>query len=271
MCLILLAHRVHPEFPLIVAANRDEFHGRPAAAASFWQDQPQVLAGRDLEAGGSWLGVSRKGRFAAVTNFSEEPVEPLPPRSRGALVSDFLAGATAPEPYLSEIARHAGAYKGFNLLLSDGEELWYYSNRLPRPQRLEPGTYGLSNHLLDTAWPRVRRGKSALAVFEEAEQHPDVEELLALLADETAPTPAEIAASGLDPGHAGRITPCFIRGPVYGTRASTVVVTGSSGEIRFTEVGFEAQGHRIGRQDFSFQTTGARQPAALRGSGVGAS
>lgn len=269
MCLILLAHRVHPAFPLIVAANRDEFHGRPAAAASFWPEQPQVLAGRDLQAGGTWLGVSRNGRFAAVTNFSEEPLEPLPPRSRGALVSDFLAGTMAPERYLTAIARHAEAYKGFNLLVSDGDALWYYSNRLPRPQRLEPGTYGLSNHLLDTAWPRVKRGKSALAVFEEAEQHPDVEELLALLADETAPTAAEIATSGLDPDHAARITPCFIRGPVYGTRASTVVLARSSGEIRFTEVGFAAEGQRIGRQDFSFETTATRPPSSLRGTGAG--
>ncbi|MCC5873188.1 MAG: NRDE family protein [Gammaproteobacteria bacterium] len=271
MCLILLAHRVHPEFPLIVAANRDEFHGRAAAAASFWQDQPQVLAGRDLEAGGTWLGVSRSGRFAAVTNFSEEPVDPLPPRSRGTLVSDFLAGTMAPHPYLTAIARHAEAYKGFNLLVSDGDELWYYSNRIPHPQRLDPGTYGLSNHLLDTDWPRVKRGKSALTAFEEAEQHPDAEALLALLADETTPTPAEIASSGLDPGHAGRITPCFIRGPVYGTRASTVVLIRSTREIRFTEVGFAAEGRRIGRKDFSFERAPAQHSSPLPGSRVGAS
>jgi len=265
VCLILLAHRVHPQFPLIVAANRDELHGRPAAAADFWPDWPEVLAGRDLEAHGTWLGVSTSGRFAAVTNFSEEPVEPLPPRSRGDLVSAFLAGTITPEPYLLDIARHAEAYKGFNLLLSDGVELWYYSNRLPRPQRLEPGTYGLSNHLLDTDWPRVKRGKSALAVFEEAEQDPEMEELLALLADETAPTAAEIAASGLDPGHAGRITPCFIRGPIYGTRASTVLLGRSSGEMQFTEVGFAAQGRRIGRKDFSFQCTWSETPSPIRG------
>ncbi len=268
MCLILLAHRVHPQFPLIVAANRDEFHGRPAAAAAFWQDQPRVLAGRDLEAGGTWLGVSRSGRFAAVTNFSEEPLEPLPPRSRGALVSDFLSGTMGPEPYLEGIAHHSEAYRGFNLLVSDGEELWYYSNRLPRPQRLEPGTYGLSNHLLDTEWPRVKRGKSALAVFEESEQQPDVDELLALLADETAATADEIAASGLDPSHASRITPCFIRGPVYGTRASTVVVARGSGEIQFTEIGFAAEGRRIGRKDFSFQYTQAPPSSPAQGSGA---
>lgn len=257
MCLILLAHRVHPHFPLIVAANRDELHGRPAATADFWKQQPQVLAGRDLEAGGTWLGVSRSGRFAAVTNFSEEAADPLPPRSRGGLVSDFLAGTMHPEPYLKRIARNAEAYRGFNLLLSDGDELWYYSNRLPRPTRLAPGTYGLSNHLLDTEWPKVRRGKSALAAFEMAEQHPEVDELLALLADESTPSPAEIAASGLDPEQARRVSPCFIRGPVYGTRASTVVLAEASGRIRFVEVSFAAEGRRVGRKDFSFVTTAA--------------
>lgn len=271
MCLILLAHRVHPRFPLIVAANRDEFHGRPAAAADFWNDAPEVLAGRDLEAGGTWLGVSNSGRFAAVTNFSEEPIEPVPPRSRGALVSDFLAGTMKPEPYLDDIARHAEAYRGFNLLLSDGDELWYYSNRLPRPQRLEPGTYGLSNHLLDTDWPKVKRGKSALAVFEEAEQHPDVDELLALLADESTPTDAEIKASGLDPEHARRVTPCFIRGPVYGTRASTVVLAEASGRTRFVEVGFAAEGRRVGRKDFSFVTTAAEAAPSRPDSKAGSS
>lgn len=269
MCLILLAHRVHPRYPLIVAANRDEFHGRPAAPAAFWEDQPQVLAGRDLEAGGTWLGVARNGRFAAVTNFSEEPMDPLPPRSRGGLVSDFLTGTMAAEPYLEQIAAHAGAYRGFNLLLSEGEELWYYSNRLPRPQRLAPGTYGLSNHLLDTDWPKVKRGKSALAVFEAAEQQPDVEELLALLADESTPSDAEIAASGLDPEHARRVTPCFIRGPVYGTRASTVVIAERSGTMHFTEVGFAAEGQRAGRQDFRFQCSAIKAVPALQNQRTG--
>lgn len=254
MCLILFAHQVHPDYPLIVAANRDEFHGRAAAAAHFWTDHPQVLAGRDLEAGGTWLGVSRSGRFAAVTNFSEDPPDPLPPRSRGSLVSDFLHGHRPPQDYLADIVAHGAAYRGFNLLLSDGHELWYYSNRLPRPQRLQPGTYGLSNHLLDTAWPKVRRGKSALAVFEEAEQHPEVEPLLELLADETTPSDAEIKASGLDPDHARRVAPCFIRGEVYGTRASTVVIAHGSGRLQFTEVGFAAAGRRLGRRDFDFET-----------------
>lgn len=261
MCLILFAHQVHPEFPLVVAANRDEFHGRPTAPAAFWKERPGVLAGRDLEAGGTWLGVSRSGRFAAVTNFSEEPPEPVPPRSRGALVSDFLAATVSPEHYLEGVARHAAEYRGFNLLVGDAASLWYYSNRIPAAQRLPPGTYGLSNHLLDTAWPKVRRGKSALTVFEEEEAHPDVDALLELLADETQPGDAELRDAGLDPATARRVAPCFIRGPVYGTRASTVVIVEAGGRVRFTEVGFHADGRRDTRRDHGFEIEA--EPPAL--------
>ncbi len=254
MCLILFAHRVHPGFPLIVAANRDEFHGRPAAAADFWDSPAGVLAGKDLEAGGTWLGVSRAGRFAAVTNFTEDPPDPLPPRSRGALVSDFLADAELdPERYLLGVAQHAQEYRAFNLLVGDAESLWYYSNRIAKPRQLEPGTYGLSNHLLDTEWPKVRQGKSALTVFEEAESHPDIQTLLNLLADETRPSDAELLAAGLDPERMRRAAPCFIRGDVYGTRASTVVLMRQDGTIAFTEVGFGPEGRREGRRDFEFE------------------
>lgn len=260
VCLILFAHQVHPEFPLIVAANRDEFHGRPAAAAAFWSDEPGMLAGRDLEAGGTWLGVSRRGRFAAVTNFAEEPPDPLPPRSRGALVSDFLTGGRAAEAYLREVARHASEYRGFNLLVGDAQTLWYFSNRIPEPRQLAPGTYGLSNHLLDTNWPKVRQGKSALAVFEESEADPAVDPLLDLLADETSPTDAELRAAGLDPERMRRAAPCFIRGEAYGTRASTVVMMRRDGLIDFTEVAFGSNGRRSGRRDFSFETASSAEP-----------
>ena len=253
MCLILFAHRVHPDVPLIVAANRDEFHGRATATATFWDDQPAVLAGRDLEAGGTWLGVNRRGRFAAVTNFTEPPPNPLPPRSRGSLVADFLTGTAPPDAYLEEVSRHAGAYRGFNVVAGTAEELWYYSNRIEAPCRLAPGTYGLSNHLLDTAWPKVRRGKSALAAFEEAEAEPDVDDLLDILADDTLPTDAEIGSTALDPDTARRIAPCFIRGPAYGTRASTVVLMQATGRVAFTEVAFAAEGRRAGRRDFAFE------------------
>src|SRR5919108_6152369 len=154
MCLIVVAWRVLPDFPLVVAANRDEFHARPAARAAFWDDHPQILAGRDLEARGTWMGVSRSGRFAAVTNYRGAR-EPRAVESRGALVSRFLSSAQKPGPYVTSLQNDL--YSGFNLLACDGEELWWLSNRDSAPRRLEPGIYGLGNLLLDS--PEVAPAK----------------------------------------------------------------------------------------------------------------
>lgn len=249
MCLILFAHGVHPAWPLVVAANRDEFHARPAAPAGWWAERRGVLAGRDLEAGGTWLGLGASGRFAAVTNFTEAPPEPVPPRSRGDLVADFLAGDVPPEVYLHAVASEGQAYRGFNLLVGNARELWYFSNRAGAPVRLDPGIYGLSNHLLDTAWPKVRRGKSALASFTEAEARADVPALLELLGDDTQPDDAELAAAGLEPEAARRVAPCFIRGDVYGTRASTVVLLAAD-RARFSERRFGPGGRHEGDRHF---------------------
>jgi uncharacterized protein with NRDE domain len=192
MCLILLAWRVR-EPPLIVAANRDEFHARPAAPAAFWEDRPAILAGRDLEARGTWMGISRSGRFAAVTNFRGAR-EPRAAESRGALVTGFLETETAPERYIEGLLERSGAYGGFNLLACDGRELWWMSNRGGEPRRLAAGIYGLGNALLDSpdVEPRKRSFEEAIATGAA------VEPLFSVLA----------TARILD--------------PVYGTRCSTV-------------------------------------------------
>ena len=193
MCLILLAWRVPGRPPLVVAANRDEFHGRAAAPAAFWPDQPAILAGRDLEARGTWMGISRGGRFAAVTNY-RGATEPRAAQSRGSLVTGFLAGAQPPGHYIGEVLKKSASYSGFNLLVSDGAELWWMSNRDSRPRRLEPGIYGLGNLLLDSAdvAPRKARFEDALA------SGAAVEPLFGVLAE------------------------ARIVDPVYGTRCSTV-------------------------------------------------
>src|SRR4051812_34865224 len=149
MCLIVLAWRAHPRFPLVVAANRDEFHSRKAAPAAFWRDQPDILAGRDLQAMGTWMGVSRSGRFAAVTNYRGAR-EPSAAESRGALVTGFLANGALPAAYVADVARRGASFSGFNLLASDRNELWWMSNRDGAPRRLEPGYYALGNLLLDS-------------------------------------------------------------------------------------------------------------------------
>jgi len=164
MCLILLAWRVPGRPPLMVAANRDEFHARPAAPAAFWEDQPSILAGRDLEARGTWMGISRGGRFAAVTNY-RGGTEPRAAQSRGALVTGFLSGSETAGAYIESVTAKSGSYSGFNLIASDGAELWWMSNRDSEPRRLEAGIYGLGNLLLDSpdVEPRKRRFEDALA------------------------------------------------------------------------------------------------------------
>ncbi len=193
MCLILVAWQVHPDFPLVVAANRDEFFKRRTASADFWVDCPQVLAGRDLEAGGTWMGISRNGRFAALTNFRDPSSHQPDAPSRGRLVADFLSGAANLNDYLD--ALQASAYNGFNLLLSDGKRLVAYSNVSLERHELMPGVYGLSNHLLDTPWPKVGAGKTALHAALDA--LPDEAPLFRLLRDDTIHPDAALPATGV--------------------------------------------------------------------------
>jgi hypothetical protein len=151
----------HRKYPLVVAANRDELLARPTQAAGFWQDAPQLLAGRDLSQGGTWLGITRDGRFAALTNFRDPPAKRPDRPSRGYLISAFLQGSDTPSAYVTGLAARAHEYNGFSLIVGHGGEFYYYANREREPRALAPGLYGLSNHLLDTPWPKVVRGKPA--------------------------------------------------------------------------------------------------------------
>lgn len=213
MCLILAAVRVHPEYPLIVAANRDEFHARRAERAAFWKDYPGILAGRDLQAMGTWMGISRAGRFAAVTNYRGGR-DANAAESRGLLVTRFLEDGVPAGEYVTNVARRGSVYSGFNLLADDGDELWWCSNRGGEPRRLEPGIYGLGNFLLDT--PEVSENKAQLA--RSIETAPSVEPLFGVLA-------------------AARIV-----APEYGTRCSTVLIRGSDGRLQFAEREYDAGG-----------------------------
>ena len=162
MCLILVAWQRHRDFPLVVAANRDEFHARPTAGATFWQDDPSILAGRDLECMGTWLGVTRNGKFAAVSNYRDAADDSGGSLSRGLLASTYLGNGDAARKFVAQVAANGEAYRGFNFLAADHSELWWVSNRAAAPQRLAPGVYGVSNHLLDTPWSKVVRGKRLL-------------------------------------------------------------------------------------------------------------
>lgn len=250
MCLIVLAWQVHPEYPLVLAANRDEFYNRATAPARFWPEAPAVLAGRDLVAGGTWLGVTRYGRFAALTNF-REPAAAKGERSRGLLVSHFLQGNDAPMDYAGAVMAEASHYGGFNLLLGDGDELVVLSNRGTAPRRLAPGVYGLSNHLLDTPWPKVARARAELQAQLAA---PTVDGLMQLLAHDAAAPDEALPETGVGLAMERLLSPLFIRSPHYGTRASTVLLLGHR-RIRMVEQGFEesAAGER---SDFEFDRLG---------------
>jgi uncharacterized protein with NRDE domain len=250
MCLILLTYRPGTTRPLVVAANRDEFHERASQAADFWPEHPDLLAGKDLVAGGTWLGCTRTGRFAALTNFSQD-TDPATPKSRGGLVHEFLASEQSAMAYAEAI--DSQIYAGFNLLLFDGEQLAYASNitaddqELPR--LLAPGSYGLSNAELGAAWPKCIDGASAIADL--AESNCGIDELLEQLTDSVTPEDARLPQRQRDIAFERRIAPCFIVGDDYGTRASSAVIM-ENGHIYFSEQTYLAAGQIGDRVDYDF-------------------
>ena len=238
MCLILLAHRVHAECPLVLAANRDEFHDRPTAPASFWSEYPDLLAGRDLRAGGTWMGITRNGKWAALTNYRDPAVEPSTTSSRGEIVREFLAGSEPPWAYVERLRRRADEYSGFNVLVADAGTVVYFGNRGGDPRELAPGVYGLSNYLLDTPWPKVRRGSEALAALLSRGRSPQPAELLELLADAELPPDQDLPDTGVGREWERVLSPLFINAPAYGTRSSTALMISRAGAATFVERSF---------------------------------
>lgn len=254
MCLILFAWKMDEDFPLVLAANRDEFYERPSAPAAFWEEAPDLLAGRDLQEGGTWLGVTTKGRLAALTNYRDPASLKIGAPSRGRLVSDYLRGGEIPEAYLRRIASGADHFNGFNLLVGDPGGLFCYSNRGAR-ERLDPGVYGLSNRLLDTPWPKVERGKAALSALLKGKKDLSPEGLFALLADRTRPPDDRLPVTGVGLAWERVLSPLFIESAVYGTRSSTVLLIDRRGGVTFAERVFNG-GEDPRTTRFTFNVTG---------------
>jgi uncharacterized protein with NRDE domain len=249
VCLALIALDAHPRLPLLIAANRDEFHARPAAPAHWWADG--TLAGVDLEAGGTWFGVTRLGRWALVTNYREGvPRDPNAP-SRGRLVTRALADPTPPLACAAEIAADGARYHGYNLLLGEVASAAYTSNRASGALAFGRGIHGLSNHLLDTPWPKVVQAKQRLAVCL-APDRVDIESLFALLADRRQAAPAALPATGIAPEWERLLSSAFIVDERYGTRCSTVLTVAGDGGARFVERSFDAKGRLTGEAAHEF-------------------
>ena len=239
MCLILFSFNQHPDYPLILAANRDEYHDRPTLPLSFWEDEPNVLAGRDIKSNGTWLGMTRTGRFGAVTNYRDPANQRLDATSRGVLVSNFLSGSKSPQAYLEKVESVGHHYNGFNLLIGDNSGLWHFSNRGDSVQKLKPGLFGLSNRLLDTPWPKVKKGKVELLKIVKEKNAIRFKDLFAILANKSRPLDNDLPQTGVGLEWERLLSPIFITGNVYGTRSSSVILVKKTGKVTFMERTFD--------------------------------
>jgi uncharacterized protein with NRDE domain len=255
MCLLVLGWRTHPRYRLVVAANRDEFHARPAAGLAPWTDVGGVIGGRDLEANGAWFAVDTRRRFGIVTNFREFGRRRRNAPSRGGLIPAYLAGNQDPARYLESLESDAPGYAGFNLLLGGEDSLWYASNRADVFAReLQPGIYGLSNEFLDTPWPKLVRVRKRFETLLESASPPGeaaafTDELFAMLADREPAAPDIVPPGDLSPEWARKLSAPFVLDPRFGTRCSTVLTVGNHGELRIAERRFDAEGVPSGQSE----------------------
>lgn len=238
MCTILLAYEAHPRYRLVLAANRDEFYQRPTAPAAYWEEHPGLFAGRDLVHRGTWLGVTSNGRIAALTNFRQAKELHMHGPSRGRLVSGFLSAGGSAQEYLAALGRDAGVYSGYNLLAGGPDRLYCYSNRGGGLVPVEPGVHGLSNHLWDTPWPKVRRGKEALARLLAAGDFSQ-DDLFAILADRTRAPDGELPDTGVGIDLERLLSSIFIASESYGTRSSTLLLVDRAFRATFVERSFD--------------------------------
>lgn len=238
MCTILFAYDCHPRYKLVVAANRDEFYQRPTAPAAFWTENPDIVAGRDLKEGGTWMGITTSGRFAALTNYRDPASFRPEARSRGHLVKDYLNSNMVPETYIDNLVDGGSSYNGFNLLMGTNESLYYYSNREKIIRKLPAGVHGLSNALLNTPWPKVSKGIKQLSNLL---QQDDIraEQLFSIMTDREQPHDQDLPHTGVSLEMERMLAPMFVMSPKYGTCLTTVILMERNYNVQFWERSFK--------------------------------
>jgi uncharacterized protein with NRDE domain len=261
MCLVFIAHQVHPRLPFVMLSNRDEFYHRPTLPAHFWEEEPNVLGGKDLEAGGTWMGLHAAGKLACVTNYRDMKHLKSNAPSRGALVADYLKSNYDPHRYLEEVALRGSQYNGFNLITYDTRTLAYYSNYGNGVVQLPAGIYGLSNALLDDPWPKVEEGKKEFALALESLQ-PQLEDLFAILMDDTPAPEHSLPNTGIGLEKERLLSSRFIQTPGYGTRCSTVVWRDESGDFHFVERNY--QGNKLQFTQQAYRLSPTQKGASIR-------
>lgn len=244
MCLIVFSYKQHSDYDLIFAANRDENYSRSTRAAQFWDDYPDILAGKDLKAGGTWMGITKQGTFAALTNYRDPDIVKENPPSRGHLVLDYLKKEGDPVNYLEEMAKKSGQYLGFSILAGSMDKLGFYSNQQNKIQLLEEGLYGLSNYLLDSPWPKVQRAKTQINKIIQ-EDIISEEALFEILADEREAPEEQLPDTGIPKDIEKKVSPIFIKSENYGTRCSTILLIGKDGQVTFSERRFKPRTQQV--------------------------
>ncbi|AEC19751.1 Ser/Thr-rich protein T10 [Pusillimonas sp. T7-7] len=255
MCIAYLAIAAHPDWPLFIAANRDEFHNRPCLPAAPWAEHPDVIAGIDCQAQGSWLGLTRQGRYALITNYRDPASLFSNAPSRGQLVSQYLTGHESPHTYAHKVHAEGALYNGFNLIIGNKEQAFYTGNRYrqDKPDQLAPGRYIISNHLLNTNWPKAERLRLALDAFPLERLDQSLTQVFEILKDNTPAQDHDLPSTGLTLERERLLSSPFIISPEYGTRCSTIIALHASGRAIFSEISYDASGAPAQRHDWPFE------------------
>lgn len=251
MCLIFFSLKQHQTYKLMVAANRDEFYARKTSAAGFWEDHPEILGGRDLQANGTWMALTKAGRLAFVTNFRDPKTHKPKAPSRGRLVADYCQTRERPEDFLRAVESEAGRYNGFNLVVGNPDELWYFSSHKAGIEKIGPGFYGLSNHLLETPWPKVLRGKEKLGILLKSDTIA-IEQVFSILYDGKIAPDESLPNTGVGLERERALSPMFIKTPEYGSRSSTVLLIDYQNNVLFGERSYEVKPFNFSTRLFEF-------------------